>query len=75
MGLGDVWGIPLLPGGQEFLCAGDLGAPGVVLRFDLETGKELAKYDHEGTAFRLDVHPDGSSFLSTDGENSSNSGA
>ncbi|MGJ8696154.1 MAG: WD40 repeat domain-containing protein [Verrucomicrobiaceae bacterium] len=52
----DVWGVAVLPGEKEIVAA---GGGGHVVRYDLETGKELMSYKHEETAYRVDVHPNG----------------
>lgn len=65
----DVWGLCLLPGEKEFLCAVDFGKGGAILRFDIATGKELGIYEHSKTAFRIDVHPDGKRFAAGDNAN------
>ncbi|MGC6427069.1 MAG: PQQ-binding-like beta-propeller repeat protein [Akkermansiaceae bacterium] len=65
----DIWGLCLLPGEKEFLCAADYGKGGAVVRFEIATGKQLGVYEHSQTAFRIDVHPDGKRFAAGDNAN------
>ena len=65
----DIWGISILPGEKEFLCASDFGKDGAVVRYEIATGKQLGIYSHSKTVYRVDVHPDGKRFAASDSAN------
>lgn len=63
----DIWGLCILPGEKEILCAADFGKGGAVVRYNIATGEQLAVYHHSETAFRIDAHPNKNCFVAGDG--------
>ena len=62
-GGGDVWGVAIREGDQEFLagCNGNR-----VTRYEIATGKVLTTYKHGNTVFRVALHPNGNWFAAGD---------